>query len=451
MADRPTARSRPRPVERWFPDAPASDWALRLTIARIADHDGHGSFLVRWLLWAGLVVMYGFAHAPWWAWLCLIPGAIQGPFEIATKLARDSGRPIRNPVLRWASQTVDTSSGRFLMNGTGAVGLAAVPLQVFATAWLVPAGEPTWARPVGLALALMYLNSAISGPMNDTPYYNPRNTKGLWRLGRFARRYAGVGLSIVVLAVCLPAPWPGVPWQVMALLMALPVAITLRTRHSDTVIRASADTVAEECTAARQRFHDGLHGQLTGPVKSISRLIQDHDPPVSPALRELGLVVPLMVSGTSEMIDEQEWIARSGRASMRESVQARSARNQIRTTYLDDAEALDATNKHLALLVLANLVPNAAQAQRRARPEGHRGPTDPISVRVHTTSDGMVEVSVGDDAPPVGDEFWCAPGTNLELLRDRLRHLGGDLVQHTTEHDHKVIIARWRHTSGGNP
>lgn len=432
---------------RCLPDAPASDWAMRVVLHRIADHDGYSAFVLRWTLWLGLVVTYGFAQAPWWAWLCLLPGGVQGPFEIATKVARDSGAPIRNPLLRWASRTADNSAGRFLMNGTGAVGVAAVPLQLIATAWLVPPGDPTWARPAGLALALLYLNSAISSPMNDSPYYNPRNVEGWWVAGRLARRVAGPGLSVIVMAVCLPAPWPGVPLPVMAMIMCLPVAITIRTRHADVLVRAAADTVDDECLASRQRFHDGLHGQLTGAIKSTSRLIVSHDPAVSPELRELGLVLPLMLSGTSEMIDEREWIARQGRASMRESVQALSARNLVRTQYEEDAEALDATNKHVALLVLANLIPNAAAAHRaRRRRPGAALP--PISVRILTTRTGVIEVAVGDSAPPVPDEFWCAPGTSLDLLRERLRHLDGDLVQVRDGH-RKEIVATWRHAQGG--
>jgi|GEM_PF-3758396 len=434
---------------RLVPDAPASEWAMRMVLRRIADHDGHGAFVLRWLLWLGLATTYGFAHAPWWAWVCLLPGMVQGPFEVATKVARDAGRPIRNPLLRWASRTADNSAGRFLMNGTGAVGVAAVPLQVFATAWLVPPGEPSWARPVGLALALLYLNSAISSPMNDSPYFNPRNLGGSWVIGRLARRVAGPGLSLLVMAVCLPAPWPGIPLPVMALIMCLPIAITIRTRQTDVLVRAAGDTVEEECLASRQRFHDSLHGELTGAIKSTSRLILSHDPPVTSELRELGLVLPLMLSGTSEMIDEREWVARSGRASMRESVQALSARNFVKTQYSEDAEALDATNKHVALLVLANLIPNAAAAQR-ARRRRPTAATPPISVRISTSRYGIVEVAVGDSAPPVPDEFWCAAGTSLEGLRQRLRHLDGDLVQ-VRDGSQKEIVATWRHAQGGMP
>lgn len=444
----PGATGPTRLWDRWCPDAPSSDWALRVTLTRISDHDGHAAYVLRWLLWLGLVVTWTLAHAPWYAWLCLLPGAIQSPFEIATKLARDRGRPIRNPLIRWASQTVDNSSGRFLMNGTGAVGVAAVPVQVAAAAWLLPAVEPFWARPLAMALALLYLNSAISGPTNDTPYYNPRNTDGLWRFGRVARRVAGPVISLIVIAICLPAPWPGVPLPLMAAIMCLPVAITIRTRQADAILRASADAVADECTAARQRFHDALHGQLTGSIKSTSRLIRDHRPAVSPELRELGLVLPLMLSGTSEMIDEREWISRSGRASMRESVQALSSRNQVRTRYEEDAGGLDTTNKHLALLVLANLIPNASAAERAARTADDRTQPPPILVRVDTLEDGTVKVTVGDSAPMVPEEFWCAPGSSLQLLRDRLRHLGGDLVQQSAG-PRKLIVATWRHGQGG--
>lgn len=335
------------------------------------------------------------------------------------------------------------------MNGTGAVGVAAVPLQVFATAWLVPPGDPTWARPAGLVLALLYLNSAISSPMNDSPFFNPRNVTGMWWVARMARRVAGPGLSVLVLVCCLPAPWPGIPLPVMAMIMCLPLAITIRTRQADVLVRAAADTVEDECLASRQRFHDGLHGQLTGAIKSTSRLIAANDPPVSPELRELGLVLPLMLSGTSEMINEREWISRQGRASMRESVQALSARNLVRTQYVEDADALDATNKHVALLVLANLIPNAAAAERAER-ERPGGAIPPISVRISTTRTGVVEVAVGDSAAPVPDEFWCAEGTSLDLLRERLRHLDGDLVQ-VRDGARKEIVATWRHAQGGMP
>lgn len=446
----PGAAGPPRLWDRLCPDAPASDWALRVTLTRISEYDGHAAYVLRWVLWVGLVAVWAVSGAPWYAWLCLIPGAIQSPFEIATKLARDRGQPIRNPLIRWASQTVDNSAGRFLMNGTGAVGVAAVPVQVVAVAWLLPPGEPMWARPVALVLALLYLNSAISGPTNDTPYYNPRNTSGLWPFGRVARRIAGPGISLLVMAICLPASWPGIPLPVMAAIMCLPVAITIRTRQGDAILRASADSVADECTAARQRFHDALHGQLTGSIKSTSRLIRDHQPAVSPELRELGLVLPLMLSGTSEMINERDWIARSGRASMRESVQALSTRNQVRTRYEEDAGALDTTNKHLALLVLANLIPNATAAQRASRNPDDRTPVPPILVRVATTDDGIVKVTVGDSAPLVPDEFWCAPGSSLQLLRDRLRHLGGDLQQQPAG-PRKLIVATWRHAQGGTP
>lgn len=79
MSDVVTTDSATEPrttLGRQFPDAPASDWAMRMVLHRIADHDGHSAFVLRWLLWLGLAITYGFAHAPWFAWLCLLPGMV---------------------------------------------------------------------------------------------------------------------------------------------------------------------------------------------------------------------------------------------------------------------------------------------------------------------------------------------------------------------------------------
>lgn len=432
-------------LARW--DAPASDWTLRVVLHRIATYDGHRTAAIRLALWVALLALFLYDLPAWWGWLLLIPGALHAPFEVAVRRAHVNGDG-GNRLLQWAEETAQAGAGNNPITVPGAVSMIAVPAQLFAVVWALPIDGPLWVRPAALVIALLYLNSSVSTPMLDSAFYNPRNVGGAWIWARLLRALVGPLMTALVMVLCLPAAWPGINIIGVVLILCLPLALSYRVRSFDDALRAAEDTLAVERDGARQRFFDALHGQLTGPVKAASRLILNHDPPVTAELREMGLVLPLLVSDTREMVDEEAWVQQSGRTSMRESVQSLSARSQLRTRYTEDASMLDATNKHLALVTLANLIPNAAAAQRTLTGRGRGEELPPVGVRVVTLTSGTVSVSVSDAAPMVPPEFWCAPGTSLASLRARLRHLGGDLVQ-INDGGGKTIAATWRHAQGG--
>lgn len=447
-------------LDRLFPDAPTSDWALALALHRIADYDPYRAFLTRLGIWALLVIVFLLAPAPWWAWTALVFTPIQTTLEMLAHrhiAGKTTQRP--NPLVRLTARTAEWASGRLLLNFTGVLGGVSTLAQLFAVLFALPTGGPSWIRPIGLALALAHLSSGLTAVLLDTPWYNAANRGPNWRIGRLLRRVAGPLVCLTVLAIAATTPWPGIPFPVVAAACAVPLHVFLKTRESDRQVRASEDLVLRETTAARKRFFDGLHGQLTGPVKMTSRLIAQHDPPVDPQLRELGLVLPLLLSSTAAMVDEQRWAQDSGRVSMREIVQSLSARSQVRTRYHELGNP-DATSKDLVLLVLSNLIPNAAvatHAERQRLRRAARGatgdgspprPPEPLIGVAITAEAGRIIIEVSDPAPLVPPQAWCAPSTSLLLLAERLRSLGGDLTQHRLPPDPenqavKVIRAIW--------
>lgn len=431
----------PSMLQRLLPDAPSSPWALALALHRVAHHDSHRAFLTRLGLWAGLVVVYLIAPAPWWAWFALVPTPLQTTLEMLSHrhlTGTDGASSVGNPLVRLTVRTAAWASGKMLLNFTGLLGGLATAAQILAVLFALPVDGPSWARPVGLALALGHLASGTASVMLDPPWYNPASQGPRWRVARLFRRIIAPLECLVAGFLAALTPWPGVPFVLVAAICVIPMHVFFKTRESDRLMRASEDLVQWEATAARKRFFDGLHGQLTGPVKMTSRLIAQHQPPVDPQLRELGLVLPLLLSSTAAMVDERRWAADAGRTSMREIVQSLSARSQVRTRYREHGSP-DATSKDLVLLVLSNLIPNAAvathterQRQRRAaRAEGHAGrqPEALIGVTI-TAGDGRITVEVADPAPMIPPQTWCAPGTSLLLLAERLRSLAGDLTQH---------------------
>lgn len=456
-----TAVAGPSWLHRLFPDAPTSDWALALALHRIADYDPYRAFLTRLGIWALLVIVFVLAPAPWWAWMALVFAPVQTTLEVlAHRHIAGQATTRANPLVRLTARTAECASGRLLLNFTGVLGGVSTLAQLFAVLFALPPDGPAWVRPVGLALALAHLSSGLAAVLLDTPWYNPSNRGPVWRIGRLLRRVAGPLVCLVVLGLAATTPWPGTAFPVVAAACAVPLHVFLKTRETDRQVRASEDMVIRETTGARKRFFDSLHGQLTGPVKMTSRLIAQHDPPVDPQLRELGLVLPLLLSSTAAMVDEQRWAQDSGRVSMREIVQSLSARSQVRTRYREVGNP-DATSKDLVLLVLSNLIPNAAVAthaerQRLRREARHstdggsprQRPPEPLIGVAITAEPGRIIIEVSDPAPLVPTQAWCAPGTSLLLLAERLRSLGGDLTQHQLPLDPasqltKVIRAIW--------
>lgn len=459
-------------AQRLLPDAPSTHWALALALHRVAHHDSYRAFLTRLGLWAGLVVIFLLAPAPWWAWFALVPTPVQTILEVLSHRhltgAEGPASSVTNPLVRLTVRTAAWASGKVLLNFTGLLGGIATAAQILAVLFALPVDGQGWVRPLGLALGLAHLASGTASVMLDPPWYNPASRGPRWRVARLFRRIIAPLECLVAAGLAALTRWPEVPFVLVATICLIPMHVFLKTRESDRLMRASEDLVQWEATAARQRFFDGLHGQLTGPVKMTSRLIAQHQPPVDPQLRELGLVLPLLLSSTAAMVDERRWAAEAGRTSMREIVQSLSARSQVRTRYREQGSP-DATSKDLVLLVLSNLIPNAAvathterQRQRRAaRTEGRTGPLPEALIGVTITAeDGRISVEVADPAPMVPPQTWCAPGTSLLLLAERLRSLAGDLTQHPLrgDPDHspdfargKVIRAVWSTAPYGAP
>jgi hypothetical protein len=288
--------------------------------------------------------------------------------------------------------------------------------------------DPLWARLIMLAAATVFLITTSLLIFNDHAWFNPQESDPpAWH--EIFRRLAGPITALPVCVIALPAHWGPDGWLAALAICLLPLAaVGSRISDTDLIMQTLPGLVQEESHAGRDLVISETHGALSTNLRLIeqqAREIRD----LAPCLYELA------VSANSRL-RETLTLAQLGRDSstklqnleapvltLARAVGAKAA------VHVSVAE-LSADDRDLARLVLNDLVGNALNA----------GAGD-IQVAV-TPDDGLVAISVTDDAPPMADGVWKTPGTSSAWLAARLGGLSGSLnsEQNGTT---KTVTARW--------
>jgi hypothetical protein len=279
-----------------------------------------------------------------------------------------------------------------------------------------------------LAAATVFLITTSLLIFNDHAWFNPEESDPpAWH--ELFRLVAGPVTALPICLIALPADWAADGWLAALAICLMPLAVVgSRISDTDLIMQTLPGLVQEESHAGRELVIGETHGALSTNL----RLIEQH----ARNVRDLAPTLYELAVSANSRLRETLTLAQLGRDSSTslqnlEAPVLTLARAVGAKAAVDvSVDALSADDRDLARLILNDLVGNALNA----------GAGD-IQVAV-TPDDGLVAISVTDDAPPMADGVWKTPGTSSARLAARLTDLSGSLTakQNGTT---KTVTARW--------
>lgn len=451
-----------------------SDWLRQVAHQRVLVYDRIRQFLTRLALLAALVGCL-VALAPrvrWWAWALLLPALVQGVSEIVLE------KPVRRELVLFARRSTRAGDAavapegaerptaavrwwirvysKLPLNFTGVLGGVAVLGLLVAVSYGTTSTEASaWVKVAAFVIALLYLNSAASGPLLESTVYEEGNSGPFLRA---IRPYLWPALCVVSAAgFVAPAAAAGL-WSASSLpyaylACALPYALGLRIREHDRAANASGRLVRTAHDQANDRFRVQLH-RLTSPMfHGLSARVLERsalDPADHLALRTFLDDMQQVHRRSREAggFDLQTSLLPSMATVVRRCCQPYGIRPELRldlvahdpTRTPGSGAAPDVTPETMAFVkdLLVVLVENAGQAYS-ANPAA----TDPVLQVTAAVEDGDVLVRVRDALPPVAEDRFAAPGGILHTFARLLAARGGTLRQEAEADGGKTIHARW--------
>lgn len=451
-----------------------SDWLRQVAHHRVLVYDRIRQFLSRLAL---IVVVCGglFALAPrvqWWAVVLVIPAILQVTLEIALE------KPIRREVMRVAREAAETGHTRaevlkdledelpwplrvwlsvYLVlpfNVTGVLGGVAAPCLLIGVVYGTSAtADNGWVKVATFAAALLYLNSAASGPLLEGTVYE-RSRAG--EILRRVRPFAWPALCLFsIVALVLPAhliglwPVPSLPYAYMV--CALPYALGLRIREHDRAINASGLLIKSINDERRRSMKSELHNIVSHVFKGLSEKVLG-----LPGLDELersrldmffedlkvahensrgggGLDVrtPLLPTVEASVVRRARRFGLDAEINVRIEREARHEKGSAEAKLAYEGARL------LVKEILVALIDNAGQAYKA---------NSDLDVWPATVSadreEGEIVLRVSDALGPVPDDKWLKEGI-LETLSSDIRKRGGSFMQYPDEGGGKTIEVRW--------
>ncbi len=292
--------------------------------------------------------------------------------------------------------------------------------------WLVTDG-PVWGRLIMLAAGMAFMVSTSLLIFNDHTWFNPDETNPpAWH--ELFRLVAGPITALPVCLIALPASW-GLKGRLAAVVICLiPLMVSLRVSDTDLIMRYLPALVREESHAGRELVISETHGALSTHLRLLEQRAREIRAS-APGLYELA------VSANSRL-RETLTLSQIGRHSstavqnLEAPVLTLARAVGAKAVVVVSVESLSPADRDLARLVLSDLVGNALNAGA-------------AEIEVSVAPDqGLVAISVTDDAPLMATGVWKTPGTSSAWLENRLKELSGSLICVETAGS-KTVTARW--------
>jgi hypothetical protein len=263
---------------------------------------------------------------------------------------------------------------------------------------------------------------------NDHAWFNPEESDPpAWH--EIFRLLAGPITALPVCVIALPAHWGPDGWLAALAICLLPLAaVGSRISDTDLIMQTLPGLVQEESHAGRDLVISETHGALSTNLRLIEQQAREIRA-LAPCLYELAVSANSRLRETltlAQLGHDSSTKLQNLEAPVLTLARAVGAKAAVHVSVAE----LSADDRDLARLVLNDLVGNALNA----------GAGD-IQVAV-TPDNGLVAISVTDDAPPMADGVWKTPGTSSAWLETRLGGLSGSLnsEQNGTT---KTVTARW--------
>lgn len=372
---------------------------------------------------------FGVGRVAWWAWIALALAALGSWQGWGLQRAVLRNRLPRNPLLLWAYNSAVNGHGKHTVNVAGALeGISCLTLAI-ASAHAVANSD---AALVALAFVMAYAVSVFSSVFVDNANYNPAD-KPFFAFEALRR---GVGPILVLLAAAMVLPgWSGTSWVTPALVCGLGMLASVRVRETD---RAFVEAYREARESQRLEGRDDVLNQTHGLSNDLDRAlaygarIKTDRPEVFEYIQSAVVRLQQLTALEHPYFDDVEYPESLSRA-VRRFARAYGAfdRTDIRVPRLSDAD------HRLARILVHDLVGNAGKAGASR-----------ISMTFEPAGDGVVRLSVEDDAEPFPANAWKASGSSLARIERSLVQRAGSLsLEQSTAM--KTVRATWVLEAGG--
>jgi hypothetical protein len=423
--------------------APRSDWGRTLVDIRITLYDGIRPFATRGVLLASVAVAFLFTPGTAvWAFVCLVPAAVQVALEIvlepvvakrSERRALEEGRGrshVRRLVTIWYR-----NYERGLTNFTGVLGGAACFLLLVAVVFGTGTGAD-WRRVAALVAGVLYLNSACLGVVLDAAVFSPLGRRVPPALARALPLLWLVPAVLVETGLLLSELWRGtwgssLPYAIGAGL--LPYAVGLRFRDYWRDAEAGREVHRLFVLERDKRVARDLHSLLQvtkGTLEAAEQALED------PGERRKFKLFRLDVEDVYRAARSRETDPDVGLLPpVTTHLRRIAAEGVLRLTHSVEIADLPPDDLWLAKQVLVTLTDNARQAYDSY-------PTaDRVLRATAAAAEGRVRVEVSDSLPPIPHDVWERSLT-LTHLRADLKAVGGSLEQRRDDAG-KTLVASW--------
>jgi hypothetical protein len=423
-----------------------SEWHVKVAESRVKGYDRLRPPMTR-MLFLGLTVGgLSALRAPWWCLALLSPAVLQVFLEVY--IGRYMYGSTDEPTWSWVRRIRDITNAHFhtmLLNVTGIVGVAAVPLNVLAACLAPSTTGQGWLKIGVLASAVFYANSGLASALLDPPNYTENSV--MPPVMHWVRPYAPlVSCAVASAMVGIGAGlrrWPTDFLGVAFMCASLTLLLGSTLRNHDRVVGAAANVAREAVLDGRSELGGVVHDDL-GPAKAAAESASRAEcvayqdavelQALAAYLTHFSTRVGLHASQRMELSYVVEKLIGPYGLSRRDvSYEIRWATATMRKQ-----------DHRVAIRMTTALVQNVAQTLRR--PEFRHVPKA-IVLECYQTGQGRdvrYHVAVHDHLPTISASRWCSPGSTLAALRSWLREdFNGDLTQQDNGDGVKKIIASW--------
>lgn len=419
-------------------EAPYSGWGLVVTDTRIRDYDRIRTFVTRGTLLAAMAILLAFAPGThWYTFALMLPALLQTVLEIYLDFQLYAEDPSELAAVRKMVDVAQRNHTLMPVNYTGLIGGIAVPCNLFTVAFCTGPGSPEWVKVVAYAAAAMYGTSGILGVALDSNNFAANQTTAIGqRIYQSARPHLWLvavgGMAVFTLTSILCGRWAPAMEPMAWALCVIPVTVGMKQRDYDRMVRLTGQLLPEVQYVARSSMARDAHDIFTTPRQFLKKLAVDEGVP-APS-RVLAAALAPQMSLVDELADPVRWHASERRIALTSVAAKTGSDAKVELVCELSLDHVNVENYHLARQLVTTLLFNAGHALELNHVQDK-------TVRVFGAQQGdTLRLEVSDPLPLIAD--WCAVGSTLLLLEQRLRQVGGALSQREGSHG-KTICATW--------
>jgi hypothetical protein len=377
--------------------------------------------------------------AKWWTLLILLPAGVGAALGHVVGRHGVSESTPSERLLAYVVSSVEGSHGRHEVNIPGVLeGLGAIGIVVVGP-WLMDADGPLGWRLVALAAGAAFATSMFYNAFVDPAFYTVYDPEPI--LLRLLRAWCGPIMAVLMVGICIFAPWPAGSLPIVGLLCMATMVASSRIHETDRIVCVAAREGDVEKNAGRSETVRSLHSLMTLPLNQAREELAQFKHQVPHAYDAIR-IARSQLDEFGALEDTGHWDV-DWPGSLVGPLRRMTRVYGFLPKFNINLGPLYGDDRNVTRIVMNDLVTNALDARARN-----------VSVTLESAANCLV-ISVDDDGRPFPPDTWCAPGTSLARLERMLRARHGSLsLKDHPSGPGKRVRAMWerledRHTGGG--